>query len=79
MSMSQIFRTNPAPHARILQRAALSILLAGMLAACATGPKNPLTAEQIEALDIQTINASVASHTPIAWGAGEEAYAESKG
>jgi len=79
MSMSQIFRTNPAPHARILQRTALSILLAGMLAACATGPKNPLTAEQIEALDIQTINVSVASHTPIAWGAGEEAYAESKG
>lgn len=49
------------------------------LAACATGPKNPMTAQQIKAIDIDVVEVSVFSGTPISWGEGEEAYANSKG
>lgn len=79
MNKSKKSRMGLVPHARALQRVALSILLAGALAACATGPKNPLTAEQIDEIDIQVVNVTVSPEAQIAWGDGEQAYAATKG
>lgn len=55
-----------------------AVMIAG-LTACATGPKNPMTAQQIKSLDIDVINVTVKPSTEISWGEGETAYAESKG
>jgi len=60
-------------------RVALGLLVAIGLAACATGPKNPLTAQQIASLDIDTVEVTVFPGTLISWGAGEEAYAKTQG
>lgn len=62
-----------------MTRVALALLLTTGLAACATGPKNPLTAQQIASLDIDTVEVSVLPGTVISWGAGEAAYAETQG
>lgn len=64
---------------RGITRIALGLFLTLGLAACATGPKNPMTAQQIAALDIDTVEVSIFPGTVINWGAGEEAYAETQG
>lgn len=53
-------------------------LLAG-LAACAVGPENPLSAQQVDALEINQINVKIVPGAVILWGAAEEDFAESKG
>ena len=72
----------PAPGQsarRLLKRTGLAVLLVAGLAACATGPKNPMTAQQIAALDITKVNVQVLPGAAISWGAAKEDFAESKG
>lgn len=64
---------------RASKRIGFAFVMVASLAACATGPKNPMTAQQIKAIDIDVIDVSIFPGTPISWGAGEEAYANSKG
>ena len=61
--------------------ARLSLLLvAGLtLAACATAPTNPLTAEQRRDLGIQKVEVSFAPDYHIWWGEAERDFARSKG
>lgn len=54
------------------------ILLAG-LTACAMGPKNPMTSEQIKTIGIDIVEVSVYPNLPIPWRGGERAYGSSKG
>ena len=64
---------------RHAKRVGLCFALIVGLAACATGPKNPMTATQIKSLDIDVVDVTVFPGTQISWGAGEEAFAETKG
>lgn len=64
---------------RATQRIGFAFVMVASLAACASGPKNPMTAQQIRSIDIDAIDVSIVPGTPISWGAGEKAYANSKG
>ena len=64
---------------RASKRFGFAFAMVATLAACATGPKNPMTAQQIEAIDIDVVDVTILPGTLISWGAGEDAYAESKG
>ncbi len=61
----------------------LSVLAAGLaclaLGACATGPANPLTAEQIRDLGVEVVEVNIRPDTRLWWGEAEREYARSQG
>ena len=78
-NQNQVELTDRHGTFRMGKRVGMALVLVAGLAACAVSPKNPMTAAQIKALDIDVIDVAVFPGTPIFWGAGEEAYANSKG
>jgi len=79
VSSDTLQKNIPIQVRHLTRNIGLAFVLVVGLAACATGPKNPMTAEQIKSLDIEVVAVSVLAGTPISWGDGEAAFAASKG